>query len=269
MRRAALWSLLLAVAVPVAATGAPVVAAGTSVDGRVLASPLSVSLALSVVQAEQGQTFSATARVSNAATYAVADVRLTLRTSDGLSALDGAERVITSLAAGAAAARSFSLCASAPGSYVLVASAAAETAAATPVSADSSAVGFNALPADRTCGGYAFRGFLSPVDNPPVVNLVKAGRAVPIKFSLGGGQGLAVLAAGYPTSVRIDCSSNLPVDAIEETTTAGASTLTYDKATDTYTYVWSTDRTWAGQCRQFILLLADGSIHRALFEFKR
>ena len=77
---------------------------------------------------------------------------------------------------------------------------------------------------------WAFTGFFSPVDNPPALNTMKAGAAVPVKFGLGGDQGLAVFAAGYPTSERIACDSSSSLDPVEETTTAGASSLAYDAA---------------------------------------
>ena len=48
-----------------------------------------------------------------------------------------------------------------------------------------------------------FTGFLQPVDNPPTVNTVKAGSAVPIKFSLGGNRGLAILAPGSPVVTAV------------------------------------------------------------------
>jgi hypothetical protein len=35
-----------------------------------------------------------------------------------------------------------------------------------------------------------------------------------------------------------------------------------------YTYVWKTDRSWAGTCRKFVLTLSDGTTHEALFRFK-
>ena len=41
---------------------------------------------------------------------------------------------------------------------------------------------------------YNFRGFFAPVQADPVLNVVKAGSSVPLKFSLGGDQGLKVLA---------------------------------------------------------------------------
>ena len=53
----------------------------------------------------------------------------------------------------------------------------------------------------------------------------------------------------------------------EETTTANQG-LTYDAASGQYTYVWKTQKSWAGTCRQFTLRLTDGTDHIALFKFK-
>jgi hypothetical protein len=56
---------------------------------------------------------------------------------------------------------------------------------------------------------------------------------------------------------------------IEEETTAGGSALQYDATTDTYSYVWKTDKAWAGTCRQLKMKLNDGSaMHTASFKFK-
>ena len=43
---------------------------------------------------------------------------------------------------------------------------------------------------------YAFNGFFRPIDNLPIVNAVKAGQAIPVKFCLGGNKGLSIFAAG-------------------------------------------------------------------------
>lgn len=115
---------------------------------------------------------------------------------------------------------------------------------------------------------YAFSGFFAPVDNLPVVNSVKAGSAVPVKFSLGGNRGLDVFKAGSPSVATIPCGSTAVVDAIETTVTAGGSTLTYDAATDRYQYVWKTSKDWAGRCRQLVVRTADGGVHRANFQLK-
>ena len=115
---------------------------------------------------------------------------------------------------------------------------------------------------------FDFDGFLSPVDNPPTVNNSKAGKAIPVRFSLSGDQGLGVIAAGYPTSNQVPCDGGTG-DPVEETDTAGSSGLHYDAATDEYTFVWKTQKSWAGTCRVLTVKLSDGTIHEALFQFIR
>lgn len=115
---------------------------------------------------------------------------------------------------------------------------------------------------------YDFDGFHRPVDNPPTLNEAKAGSAVPVKFSLGGAQGLGILAEGYPKSQRVGCDSASPVDVLEQTVAAGDSGLSYDAATDEYTYVWKTEKAWAGTCRQLVVKLDDSTVHRATFTLR-
>ena len=114
---------------------------------------------------------------------------------------------------------------------------------------------------------YNFSGFFQPVDNLPTLNVVKAGSAIPVKFSLNGNQGLNIFEAGYPSSVLINCDTGAPQDAIEVTVTAGNSSLSYNAATDTYTYIWKTDKAWTG-CRQLVVRLNDGTDHLVNFKFK-
>jgi hypothetical protein len=114
---------------------------------------------------------------------------------------------------------------------------------------------------------WAFSGFFQPVDNLPTVNVANAGAGIPIKFSLGGDQGLDVLAADYPMSVAFDCDASAPSDAIESTSSAGDGGLTFDAATGVYTYVWKTQKPWANSCRRLVLKLADGTYHYADFAF--
>ena len=113
----------------------------------------------------------------------------------------------------------------------------------------------------------AFTGFFSPVDNPPMVNVAKAGSAIPLKFSLGGNRGLAIFAPGFPRVVTTTCSTGDPTDEIETTVTAGGSSLSYDAAANRYQYTWKTEKGWVG-CRRLELQLVDGSVHVANFRFK-
>ena len=115
---------------------------------------------------------------------------------------------------------------------------------------------------------FAFGGFQPPVDGPPVRNLMKAGSAIPVKFSLGGNRGMAIFTAGSPASQHVACSNSAPIDAIEETVNAGSSSLFYDADSDRYTYVWKTDKSWVGTCRTLVLSFGDGTQRTAQFQFK-
>ncbi len=114
---------------------------------------------------------------------------------------------------------------------------------------------------------YDFDGFFSPVDNPDVLNRVKAGSAIPLKFSLGGDHGLDIFdeagGSGSPSSRPISCDPTDPTDTLEQTVSTNSSGLTYDAATDLYTYVWKTRKDWTG-CRQLVLRLDDGKEYTAV-----
>jgi hypothetical protein len=106
---------------------------------------------------------------------------------------------------------------------------------------------------------WAFAGFFSPVDNLPTLNTATAGQTIPVKFSLGGNQGLSIFRTGYPRAVPIACpGSSTPVDTIEET--VSTSGLQYDATTNRYQYNWKTVKsTMAGKCWQLQLGLKDGN----------
>lgn len=113
---------------------------------------------------------------------------------------------------------------------------------------------------------YNFNGFFQPIDNASTLNSVKAGSAIPVKFSLGGNQGMAIFQSS-PASGVIACGAT-DGDAIEETVAAGSSSLQYDAGTGQYLYVWKTEKSWIGQCRILQIKLKDGSSRTALFKFK-
>lgn len=115
---------------------------------------------------------------------------------------------------------------------------------------------------------YDFKGFFSPVDNLPVFNEMNAGRSVPVKFSLQGNQGLAIFAS-TPSSKPVACDIYAVTDAIEVTVNDTSSKLTYDVLSDTYNYVWNTDKAWTGTCRQLDIALIDGTSRSAQFKFKK
>lgn len=113
---------------------------------------------------------------------------------------------------------------------------------------------------------FEFNGFFKPIkmDGP---NNVKAGSAVPIKFSLNGNQGLNIFFTGYPKSQPTVVEEQNDV-TILETVNAGQSSLSYDATADQYTYVWKTDKAWAGKARQLMVKFADGNEYTVDFSFK-
>ena len=122
-------------------------------------------------------------------------------------------------------------------------------------------------PLASSCGTVeqlTFVGFAPPVANPPQVNTVNPGRAVPVKFSLPGSNGRLsdVLAAGYPQSAPVSCTKPDALTSGDATSAIGGS----QAVGDDYNYVWKTDRDWRG-CRTLIVKLVDGTYHSAVFDF--
>lgn len=113
---------------------------------------------------------------------------------------------------------------------------------------------------------FDFSGFFPPIYGPTRVNKVQAGSAVPVKFSLTGDQGLAILASGSPASAPISCDDWSLLGAAEPTETTGRRSLSYDMGE--YVYVWKTDKTWAGSCRQLQVTFIDGKTYTASFQFQ-
>jgi hypothetical protein len=105
---------------------------------------------------------------------------------------------------------------------------------------------------------YAFDGFYSPLLVEPGAATLRAGDTVPAKFSLGGERGLDVLAraAWRPCFTGTNDSS----------TAVGS--LTYNSGPDRYTFMWATDRAWAGSCKELLLTLRDGTNHGASVNFR-
>jgi hypothetical protein len=124
-------------------------------------------------------------------------------------------------------------------------------------------------------GGFDFDGFLPPLGNPPAVNRAKAGGIVAVRFRLGGDKGDDVLARRFPRSADVSCRTFADADPADAEPTDAAWSwwrwwgdgLRFQPWNGTYVYLWRTERRWAGDCRQLIVKLSDGSIHRANVAF--
>jgi len=113
-----------------------------------------------------------------------------------------------------------------------------------------------------------WQGFTGTVQAPPVLNTVRAGRRVPVSFSLGGFRGLHIFAAGSPSATRVRCPSGAPSNAVATTRPSRHPSLAYDVTSGTYTYWWPTDARWRGTCRDLKIRLVDGTEYHALFDFR-
>ncbi len=104
---------------------------------------------------------------------------------------------------------------------------------------------------------YDFGGFAPPAAPYPTAAQVKPGEGIALKFSLGGDRGTNVFAAGSPAWQ--------PCGALDSTPATG--TLSYNASNDRYTYLATTAKAWSGSCRDLVVTLRDGTVHRARFTF--
>ncbi len=109
---------------------------------------------------------------------------------------------------------------------------------------------------------FDFGGLLPPIDGA-ALNEVKAGRSVPVKFSLGGDFGLDVL---YETPQVFDCLE-WPSGESMDAQTPGNSMLSYDPSSDQYLFNWKTVKQWVGNCKTLELTFTDGTYVTASFDF--
>jgi predicted extracellular nuclease len=111
---------------------------------------------------------------------------------------------------------------------------------------------------------WVFGGFKPPINGSGVTS-INAGGSLPVKFSLDGFQGLAIL-DGAPTFQREDCTTH---EAIGSPIAASAGEpLSFDVATDWYKFTWKTQKTWGGWCGTFSLHLADAQSYDFRVAFK-
>ncbi|NDL60154.1 PxKF domain-containing protein [Phytoactinopolyspora mesophila] len=64
------------------------------------------------------------------------------------------------------------------------------------------------------------------------------------------------------------CTSGAPNGAQVPARSPHTYRIPYDTGSGTYRYVWLTDRSWSGSCRQLTLTTDDGGIHTARFRFE-
>lgn len=116
---------------------------------------------------------------------------------------------------------------------------------------------------------YDFLGFSAPVNNGDVLNVAKAGQAIPLKFQVLDANGAPVINVSnvIVKVVSLSCATGTSVDAVEEYAT-GSSGL-QNLGGGFYQFNWKTPTTYANSCKTMHLDLGEGLTHTALFQFKK
>jgi YVTN family beta-propeller protein len=131
----------------------------------------------------------------------------------------------------------------------------------------------NATSTYNVTSSYHFIGFSSPVKNPPDLNIVNAGRAIPIQFQVLDANNNPVLNLTAPPvtigSFSASCASlDTTVSTSIPATTATGGSGFQNLGGGFYQFNWATLKTWAGTCRQLQVNIGDGVNHVADFQFK-
>ena len=118
---------------------------------------------------------------------------------------------------------------------------------------------------------FLFTGFTSPVDNPPILNIAKAGQTIPLKWRITDANGSPItnLTDVTVTATSVACESGTTGDSIEEYA-AGNDGL-QNLGDGYYQWNWKTPTSYANSCKILRLDFGEsaGSEHTALFQFKK
>ena len=121
---------------------------------------------------------------------------------------------------------------------------------------------------------YNFSGFFAPVDRPNMMNVSKAGQAIPLKWRLtdASGQGIPGVTGVTVQAYGINCALSNNTDVMEEYA-AGSSGL-QDQGNGYYQFNWKTPTAYLGTCKSISLIFGAGGMGYtenpvAFFTFKK
>jgi hypothetical protein len=117
--------------------------------------------------------------------------------------------------------------------------------------------------------GFDWNGFLAPVDNNGVLNLIKGGSTVPLKWQVSNERGGYVSDLGIVNQAAsgvIGCMSGALTDSLATDATGGTS-LRYDSTANQYIYNWQSPKK-SSTCYRVTIALTDGTSHTALFQLR-
>ena len=116
---------------------------------------------------------------------------------------------------------------------------------------------------------YIFVGFTSPVDNNEILNVVKAGQAIPLKWRVldAANQPVSNLTSVNVYVSSLSCSLGLTTDQLTEVA-SGASGL-QNLGNGYYQFNWKSPTSYARSCKTLHVDLGDGVSRTALFQFTK
>lgn len=131
------------------------------------------------------------------------------------------------------------------------------------------AAGNTATGSFKVTVSFAFNGFFQPVDNNGVLNVIKGGQSVPLKWNISDGSGGFISSLAVVQSItqsKFTCTAGAPMDEIEAPT-SGSTVLRYDTVANQFVYNWQSPK-GAGSCYKVTVTLTDGTTKSALFRTK-
>jgi hypothetical protein len=124
-----------------------------------------------------------------------------------------------------------------------------------------------------TINPWTFGGFYQPVDMGNILNTVKNGSTVPLKFEIFSGSTKLTDTINVKSisAVQYTCTAGVPEDAIETVvSTTGGSALRYDTTAGQFIFNWKTPSgsSVVGKCYRVTMESLDGSKLIAFFKLK-
>jgi hypothetical protein len=114
-----------------------------------------------------------------------------------------------------------------------------------------------------TVKDWVMKGYYQPIDMNNVVNTVKAGSVVPIKFEIFAQDEFTSTSFNGKDigtfSVKTGSGCSGTTDAVEQFTAAGSTSFRYDDTGGQFIYNWKTPKTPAGECFTVTFTAQDGT----------